>query len=226
MRFVEKIPGVVMAWTIFFMTFTWTPTMRALLKPEISNWAFGGLRGSGVSPSFLVLPLLALYALFLFYLYGRGRLRVLFHVLLLALHVGVTSPLVFFAFQQGSNARFIGAAWGFNVPFPLLAIPFVLFTVLAFVWLVVERLGILKIEERPWRSIGWKKIILAGALLPVTMLFFGLGGDTYDGWVKLGIIATILQWIALAEALSERPKRVAPERLGEGLRSQTGVSAV
>ena len=224
MKLLGPLPGLVMAWTLFFMTFTWTPTMRALLKPEISSWALGGLSGSGVSLSFMVLPLLALYALFLFYLYGRGRLRVLFHVLLLVLHVGVTSILTFFALRQGSDARFIGAAWGFNVPFTLLAIPFGLFTVLTVVWIVAERQGLIQFQERPWSAVGWKKLLFAAALLPVSMLFFGLGGDTYDGWVRLGIVVTIVQWITLAEALSEPPKNKDREIAGAEVGSRTDAS--
>ena len=206
MKFTDKIPGIVMAWTMIFMTFTWTPTMRALLKPEISNWRLFELQGSGLSLSFLVLPFLALYALFLFYLFGRGRLRVVFHVLLLALHASVTLTLLVSAVGQGPDARFIGAAWGFDFPFAVLSIPFVLFTGLAIAWFVAELRGRLEVQALPWGRIGWKKLLVAVGLLPVAMLFFALG-ESYDVWVKVAIVVTILQWITLAEALSDRPKR-------------------
>ena len=38
--------GGLHAWTVFTTTFLWTPTMRLLLKPEISQWRVFGL-GTG-----------------------------------------------------------------------------------------------------------------------------------------------------------------------------------
>ena len=225
MKVTGRIPGVVMAWTMIFMTFTWTPTMRALLKPEVSNWRVFELQGSGLSLSFLLIPFLAIYALFLFYLYGRGKLRVVFHVLLLALHVPVTLTLLVSAARQGPDARFIGAAWGFDFPFTVLSIPFVLFTGLAVAWFVADVRGRLEVQEVAWGRIGWKKLLLAAALLPVAMLFFALG-EGYDGWSKVAIVVTILQWITLAEALSDRPRREDHELSSSELKPHTAAKVV
>ena len=44
---VRDLRGAVLAWTILTTTVAWTPTMRLLLKPEISHWSLFGVGGSG-----------------------------------------------------------------------------------------------------------------------------------------------------------------------------------
>ena len=71
-----------------------------------------------------------------------------------------------------------------------------------------------------WLQIGWKKLAVAIAMLPVATLFFAMG-EAYDGWTKVAIAVTILQWIMLAEAVGHRPRSV-PSRIGltDALRSR------
>ena len=202
---VERLPGIVMAWTMVFMTFTWTPTMRALLKPEISRWQVFEWGGSGLSLEFLLIPLLAVYGLFLFYLYGRGRKRLLFHAMLLILHAGISLTFLIPAALHGSEARFIGAAWGFDVSLAVLSIPFSFFTGLGVWWCVAEARGQLSHQPAGWLQVDRRKLVAAVLMLPLAMIFFGVG-ENYDGWTKLAIAVTILQWITLAEALSH-PRR-------------------
>lgn len=197
------VRGPVWAWTIFSTTFVWTPTMRLLYKPEIAHWNLLGLSGSGRTGSFLVLPGLVVLALALFYLRGRGRFRPLFHGLLLAWHVGVTSALAIAALRFGPEASFIGAAWGIEIPLWVLVIPFALFAAGAVAWVWQEsRRQSTVVATRTWQDVVWRRLILALALVPPVALAFRSGAG-YDGSVKLAIALTVVQWILLAEALGE-----------------------
>ena len=207
----QRLSGWIMAWTMIFLTFTWTPTMRALLKPEVSNWQVFGMGGSGFSMEFAFIPAAAVYGLLLFYLHGRQRLRGLFHGMLLTLHVAVTLGLVVSALRRGPEARFMGAAWGFDVSLAVLAVPFSISTGLAVVWCVVEMRRPYDGSPAGWLQIGWKKLALAIAMLPVATFFFAMG-EAYDGWTKAAIAVTILQWITLAEAVGHRPRSVRQDR--------------
>lgn len=202
-----RLSGWIMAWTMIFLTFTWTPTMRALLKPEVSNWQVFGMGGSGFSMEFVFIPGAAVYGLLLFYLHGRQRLRGLFHGMLLTLHVTITLGLIVSAMRLGPEARFLGAAWGFDISLAVLAVPFTVFTGLAVVWCVVEMRKPYDGPPAGWFQIGWKKLAVAIAMLPVAMLFFAMG-EAYDGWIRMAIAVTILQWIMLAEAVGHRPRSV------------------
>ena len=195
------VRGPVLAWTIFTTTFIWTPTMRLLYKPEIAHWNLFGLSGAGRTGPFLVLPGLVILAMALMYLCGRGRLRPLFHGLLLAWHLGVTLALLIAAFSAGSDATFIGAAWGIKIRLWVLAIPFALFAIGAIIWVWQETLGRLEVATKSWHDIAWRRLLVVVMLVPLVALAFR-SGEGYDLLVKVAIVITIVQWILLAEALS------------------------
>ena len=192
--------GIVLAWTIVTTTFTWTPTMRLLLKPEISHWKIFDVAGSGSTGPFWILPLLATAALLLFYIEGRGRVRHLFHALLLGWHLPITAALVYGSVLGSTEASFQGAMWGVNVPFAWLAPPFALFAVLAVLLVVRETSGSLPVLVFAWRQIHWAKLGIAVLLLPVAFVLFRIG-EGYDTMVMIATAATVLVWILLAEAL-------------------------
>ncbi len=192
--------GIVLAWTLVTTTFMWTPTMRLLLKPEISHWKLFDAGGVGSVGAFWLLPLLAMAALLLFYVEGRGRCRPLFHFLLLAWHLPITAALVFGSVWGGTQATFQGAMWGVKLPFVWLAPPFALFAALAVLLVVRETRGSLPVPVRPWGRIQWRKLALAGLLLPVAFAFFRIG-EGYDVMVMIATVVTVFQWILLAEAL-------------------------
>lgn len=200
-----NLRSIVMAWTIITSTFTWTPTMRLLLKPEISQWSIFSVGGSGGSGPFWILPLLATALLCLFYLEGRGRLRWLFHGLLLAWHLPITVAFVYGSVWAATGASFQGAMWGINVPFAWLAPPFALFAILAIILVIRETRGTLPVPVFHWQQISWSKLGLAALLLPIAFAFFRMG-EGFDTMVKIATVATILQWILLAEALGHRPR--------------------
>jgi len=197
--------SIVMAWTLITSTFIWTPTMRLLLKPEISQWKIFGVGGSGGSGLFWLLPLLATVILCLFYIEGRGRLRWLFHGLLLAWHLPITLAFVCGSIWGGAGTSFQGAMWGINVPFAWLAPPFALFATLAVVLVIRETRGTLSVQVFHWKEVSWRNLGLATLLLPIAFAFFRMG-EGFDTMVKIATVATIFQWIFLAEGLGHRPR--------------------
>ncbi len=209
-----------LGWTTFVTVFTWTPTMRMFLKPEISQWSIFGISGSGRSPGFWILPTAAVLALFLFYLEGRGRMRGLFHGLLLAWHLPLTAAIVYVSLRQGPEAKFVGGAWGVQIPLPILALPFVFFSALAVRWVLAERRGEIPVPTARWTEISGRKLLAAALLLPLIVAFFDLG-EGFDTRARIAIVACVVQWILLAEGLG-RPKKLvgrsAVER-GTGTRS-------
>lgn len=218
----SDLRGVVLAWTLITTTFTWTPTMRLLLKPEISHWKIVGMAGSGSTGQFWILPLVAAAALLLFYFEGRGRLRPLFHVLLLGWHLPIAAAFVYGSVRGGIDATFQGAMWGVTIPFVWLAPPFALFAALAILLVVREVRGSLPVPVLAWGRIHWGKLGLAGLLLPVAFAFFRLG-EGFDLMVKIATVATILQWILLAEALGRQQSSSATE---VSRRTSTSATAI
>lgn len=197
--------SVVMAWTIITATFIWTPTMRLLLKPEISLWNIFGVGGSGSSGPFWIFPLVATALLCMFYIEGRGRLRWLFHGLLLAWHLPVTLAFVYGSIWGGTGASFQGAMWGIKVPLGWLVPPFALFATLAIILVIRETRGTLPVQVFHWKEVSWSKLGLATLLFPIAFLFFRVG-EGFDTMVKIATVVTIVQWILLADGLGHRPR--------------------
>src|SRR6056297_2454005 len=124
-----NLRGIVLTWTIITTTFFWTSTMRVLFKPEISSWGIFNMGGKGLIGDFWLLPLIILFALFVFYLEGRGRIRILYHILLISWHLIITAVIVYGSFQIKANISF--DTWGINISFIWLVVPFVLFLFLS-----------------------------------------------------------------------------------------------
>lgn len=89
-----NLRGIVLVWTVLTTTFFWTSTMRILFKPEISSWSIFNLSGKGFIGEFWLLLFIIFFALFLFFIEGRGKLRSLFHILLLAWHFLITAVVI------------------------------------------------------------------------------------------------------------------------------------
>ena len=196
--------GGLHAWTVFTTTFLWTPTMRLFLKPEISQWRVFGLGGAGTEGPFWFLPFLALLALVMFYIDGRGRARNVFYGLLLAWHGGVTAALIVGALLAGDDAVFMGAAWGIRLPFALLIVPFAVSTAAAIaLWIVEHRQG-RAVPVFGWLQLQKGKLGVVALALPCAALFFWLG-EGFDVYTLTAIVVTILQWILLTEAVGRPP---------------------
>lgn len=198
------LPGVVLAWTAFTTTFLWTVTTRGLFRPEISTWSVMGWGGGGREEGFWAFPTLAALALLLFYLEGRGRLRPLFHALLLSWHLAVTGIVLGGTLAAGDGAYFEGAMWGVRVPLAVLALPFAGFAALTVWWIAREVGGRSRTPTAAWGQIDRRALAIALLLLPAAALSFALG-EGFDGPTKLATGLVVVQWILLTRALSHRP---------------------
>jgi hypothetical protein len=179
--------------------------MRLFLKPEISQWRVFELGGAGTDGPYLFLPLLAMLALVMFYIDGRGRVRNVFFALLLAWHGGVTMALVFGALTAGNDAVFMGAAWGIRLPFALLVVPFGVSTAAAIALWILERRHQQMVPVLGWLQLQVGKLGVAALLLPCAALLFWLG-EGFDVYTLIAIVVTVVQWILLTEGVG-RPAR-------------------
>jgi len=178
--------------------------MRILLKPEISTWNIFNFGGTGFMGDFWLPPLIVLFALVGFYLEGRGKLRILFHILLISWNLLMTGVIAYGSLQPDAKASF--GAWGVSISFIWFIVPFVLFLFLAISLVVQEIRGNYTIPSYDWAKINWKYLVIALLLFPVALLFFQLG--TGFNWLaKIAVAATIIQWILLTEAVS-RPNGI------------------
>jgi hypothetical protein len=204
-----NLRGIVLTWTILTTTFFWTSTMRVLFKPEISSWSVFGSRGIGFAGDFWLLPLIILLALFMFYIEGRGRLRVLFHSLLISWQLLITAVVVYGSFQSDSSISF--ETWGITMSMHWLAVPFALFLILAIIWVIQELTGKYEIPVCNWSDFNWKPFYLVLVLFPVAFLFFHLGSG-FNWLVKIAVASTIFQWIFLTDSLG-RPYKNSSKRI-------------
>lgn len=191
-----NLRGIVLTWTILTTTFFWTSTMRVFFKPEISSWSVFGIRGKGFIGDFWLLPLIVLFALFLFYLEGRGRLRILYYILLISWHLLITAAILYGSFQNDGKISF--GTWGVSMSFIWLVVPFVLFLFLAIALVIQELSGKYEIPRFDWLKINWKPFLFALLIFPVAFLFFRLGTG-FNWLVKIAVASTIIQWILLTE---------------------------
>ncbi|MBN1326506.1 MAG: hypothetical protein JW996_01010 [Candidatus Cloacimonetes bacterium] len=192
----------VLTWTVFIATFFWTSTMRLLLKPEISSWRIFNFCGKGAVGEFWLLPLIALLVLFTLYLESRGRLRRLYHFLIISWHTLLTGLAIYGSFRTNSEVTF--GAWGISLSLIWLIIPFAFFSVLTLLLVRQEIKGIVPVPIYEWSKINWSMLAGAVLILPLAYILFHLGTG-FNLMVKLAIIITIIQWILLAESLG-RPK--------------------
>ena len=172
--------------------------MRMLLKPEISSWRLLGVGGRGVAGDFWLPPLIVLIALFIFYLEGRGRLRPLYHILLIGWHLTITGIFLYGSLRPNSIVSF--RTWGIEFSFIWLVIPLAAFSILAIVLTHQEMRGHYPVPVFGWSRINWKTLGVAVLLLPIALIFFRMGTG-FDLMVKIAVALTILQWILLTEAL-------------------------
>jgi hypothetical protein len=196
---------VVLTWTALITTFFWTSLLRVILKPEISSWRILNIGGKGIEGNFWFLPLVVLLVLFIFYLEGRGKLRVLFYILYFVMHLVFAAVIVYSGLQEGSEISF--RTWGITLPIIWLVVPFVIFLILSVVWMIRELEGKLSVPEQDWNKVDRKTILFAAVLFPFAIFFFSIGKG-FDLFVKLAIITTLLQWLLLTESLGRRSRRV------------------
>ena len=195
---------VVLTWTLLTTTFSWTSSMRMLMKPEISSWQIFAVGGEGASGQFWLPPLVAVVALLAFYVEGRGRYRPLFHTWLIAWHAGLTALAVLGSVHADTEISF--GTWGIHFAVGWLAAPFAVFLCLAVVMVAREVRG--GVPVYPWHAINWRVLGVATLLFVPAFVLFRVG-EGFDGFVKLAVATAILQWVLFVEALG-RPRRREP----------------
>ncbi len=193
-----NLRGIVLTWTILTTTFFWTSTMRILLKPEISSWSIFNLGGKGFLGEFWLPPLIVLYALFMFYLEGRGRMRPLYQVMLVGWHLAIAGILAYGSLLPDGAISF--GTWGITVSFAWLVIPQGLFLLLALLLVIRENRKQIPVPVFDWDRLNRRTLLYAALLLPVAILFFWLGTG-FNIYVKIAVASTIVQWIFLTEGL-------------------------
>lgn len=193
-----NLRSVVLTWTIITTTFFWTSSMRIFLKPEISSWSIFGMHGEGFTGDFWILFVIIFFALLLFYLEGRGRLRILYHILLVSWHLIVTSVVLYGSFQNDAKINFL--TWGLSLSFIWLTIPFALFLSLTIALVVRELSGKCKVPHFGWTKINKEPFLYALLIFPVSFFFFRLGSG-FNWLVKIAVLSTIFQWIFLIESI-------------------------
>lgn len=194
--------GVVLTWTILTTAFFWTSSMRILFKPEISSWRIFNWGGKGALGQFWIPPIIVLFALLIFYLEGRGKLRWLFHTFLIGWHFIITSAFIWGGFKQNSKITF--RTWGISIDLFWLISPLLIFLILSIILTIKETKGHYPIPVFKWNQINWKLLGIAGFLVLASVVFFRLGSG-FNLLIKIAVILTILQWILLTEGLG-RPE--------------------
>lgn len=194
----NRLRSWVLTWTVLTTTFFWTTTMRMLFKPEISDWSLFSVGGKGLSGSFWLPPLVALLAVGLFYLEGRGKWRTLYHAGLISWQLALTALIAYGSWDGTGHISF--GTWGITLDFYWLLLPVVIFVLLAVLLVSKERKSPASVPQHPWTSWNRRPFLLALLLLPSIILFFRLGTG-FNWQVKLAVGACIVQWILLTEAV-------------------------
>ncbi len=193
-----NLRGIVLVWTVLTTTFFWTSTMRILFKPEISSWSIFNLSGKGFIGEFWLLLFIIFFALFLFFIEGRGKLRSLYHILLLAWHFLITAVVIYGSLQPEMEISF--GTWGISISIIWLVIPFIVF-LFCTIALVVKEAKEKNIPIYNWTDINLKPLIIAIALTVFAFIFFILG-EGFNWLVKIAVGITIIQWVLLTESLN------------------------
>lgn len=199
MRFKQDaLFGMVMFWTILTTVFAWLPLVRIIGRPEGYQWSIAGLSGSGTKGPYWIFVLLTVYALILLFSGYRGP-RSLFYPMLILWHLAVTALVVTGTVFGGSEAIIQGQGLHWTLPLWIVAIPCVVFTVLAIAWTVVDRRAGTHAETAAWTRTNTARLGVSLVLLIVALVLFR-AGTNYNWVTALAIIATVLHWILLAES--------------------------
>lgn len=194
-----NLRGIVLTWTVLTTAFFWTSTMRILYKPKISSWSIFNFGGQGFIGEFWLLLIIVFFALFLFYLEGRGKLRTLFHILLLTWHSLTAGIIIYGSLQPDMEISF--GTWGLSISFIWLVTPFVMFLLSTIALIVKEIKEKREILTYNWTEINWKLLLIAIVLSVFALVFFQLGSG-FNWLVKIAVSITIIQWILLTESVN------------------------
>ncbi|KQC13999.1 MAG: hypothetical protein APR63_06565 [Desulfuromonas sp. SDB] len=180
-----------------------------IFKPEISSWKIFNIGGKGFMGESWLPPLIVIFALFFFYLEGRGKFRLIYHILLISWHFTITGLFIYGSFSDDAIITF--ATWGISLSFILVVVPLAVFSIIAVISVIQEIRGCFLIPTFKWNQINWRILGFAAILFPVAFIFFQLGTG-FNLMIKIAVMITIIQWILLIDGLgrpdSEKSKEV------------------
>lgn len=195
----DRLLKVILIWAAIPMITIWLPLIRGLMDGPTYAWGnqYWGFSfsGKGIGGDYWILPLLAVFALYLLYLGWRGARRPFPWLLLLW-----TVPFAFESFYYGlrypERYRFRGDTLGVDVS---LAWVGPLFwgglALLSLLWVVRDLKNNDAGIERPrWTKPNKTLLSLVILLIPVqfVLLRFGVPHGTTD---QIGVLLTMAQWV-------------------------------
>jgi hypothetical protein len=199
----QRLFGHVMFWTILTGIFAWLPLVRIAARPEGYTWGILGVSGRGTQGPFWIFILLTAYVLTMLFSAFRGP-RAVFYPMLVIWHVAVTAVVIASVTIGGTEAVWQGQGLGVAVPMWILSVPFVLFTVLAIVWVVFDRRAGGAPSGARWVRANTVRLVGSIVVLGLALLLFR-AGTNYNWVTASAIVATVLHWILLVESLAPQP---------------------
>jgi signal transduction histidine kinase len=219
----DRAMNTVLGWTVFTFAFPWLVFVASLAAPDF-QWSFFGLGGSGTGGHFWLATLLVVFAALVFYLGWRGARRA-FQSLVLAWHLALFALMVYGVWTLGDDMTFQAAAFGLRIPLSWIGpLVFGSIAVVTVLWVARDLRTPAPVLPTPsWRDLDRRALLLAILLAPVVLIALRLG--PVDGALaKIGFLAAIVQWVAIAEAMGiSLPSRAELRRqraLKEAVRAQ------
>ncbi len=196
-----RLLGLVMFWTTATTVLAWLPLVRIIGRPEGYTWSVLGLSGAGTQGPYGVFIAATAYVVTLLYVLQRGP-RIVSHPMLLLWHLAATALVVYGTLQGGPAASLQGQGLHFEIPLWILSAPFVLFTVIVLLWVILDgRSGTMR--PAPWSRPNSNRLAISLTLLGVALILFR-AGTNYNWVTAAAIIITITHWIMLAVSFESR----------------------
>lgn len=196
----DRLFGPVMFWTVLTGIFAWLPLVRILGRPEGYTWGVLGLSGAGTDGPFWIFVPLTVWVVAMLYTGFRGP-RAVFHPLLLGWHGLVSAVVVTGVVSGGASATFQGQGLGFEVPLWVLAVPFVVFALLAAAWVVSDRRADSPTPRPSWSRENTVRLVGSLVLLAGALALFR-AGTNYNLVTAAAILTTVGHWILLVRSLA------------------------
>ena len=190
-----RLLGLVMFWTTATTLFAWLPLVRIIGRPEGYTWDVFGLSGAGTQGPYGIFIAATAYVVTLLYTLQRGP-RIVSHSMLLLWHIAATALVVRGTLQGGPDATLQGQGLHFEIPLWILSAPFILFTIIVLLWVILDvRSG--TVRPAPWSRPNSNRLVISLTLLGVALILFR-AGTNYNWVTAAAIVITITHWIMLA----------------------------
>jgi hypothetical protein len=164
---------------LFSGVLVWLPLVRGATQGAPYRWSLAdGIGGSGVGGWYWILPIAAVFVLYLLYLGWRGA-RPPFHALLLAFHLPLAAAVTYAARTDPDNFRLQGETIGLDISLGVIGpILFTAVAALAVLWVVRDLRSGRRRDKVPWVWTRATKVraALVVLLVPFEVILFHSGG--------------------------------------------------